>query len=61
MIKRIMVPLDGSKLAESALDYVEEEDIAQPAAGRPMGRRRPDIAGPDNGDLLAHRNTSLIY
>ncbi len=24
MIKKIMVPLDGSKLAESALDYVEE-------------------------------------
>jgi nucleotide-binding universal stress UspA family protein len=24
MIKRILVPLDGSKLAESALDYVEE-------------------------------------
>jgi hypothetical protein len=36
-----------------SLDDVNQHDVGQPGLGDPLGGRGPDVAGADNGDLVA--------
>ena len=43
-----------------AIDDVDEDDVGEPGLGDPLGGGGADIAGPDDGNLVALHGVSIL-